>query len=514
MKLCFRFGVVGTLFVSLACAELARARTVPTQPQDAVVLVCSEWRGARTYSHGLVVGDGSLVVALYQAVFSELSGGRHRLTKRVTAASPAWGDIADAEIVASDAERQLTLLQVPWRGHPALKLADDQVIVAADRMTMAGMVGVIDALSGKSHDGTDATALLQEAAAGVEYVAVRDGKPFLVRLREERVVLLPWFGAPMFLPDTGEVAAIVWSHSVRRDVEGRVLNRMVELTDRLHALTSSSPRATEPVSTNHAREAFGLSVRIAVLFGDRKCEETAAQCRKFIALRPKCFYGYVYAAMAAEQLQQKDEAERWYLEAIAQASDSVTARSAYAGFLDRRGQPEQAVQVLESLWLRTALRPYLSDAICTALARRHEHARCCRFLEEALAVDPNNAYALIDLGNQRNALQDFQAAADAFGKAAELWPEHETVRAHFARNLELAGHADEAETQYQDAVAAHPNCEYAHHMFASFLARHRPDRREDALREARAALRLPNDGAADRDKIKRLIEDLEVKGQE
>jgi hypothetical protein len=49
-------------------------------------------------------------------------------------------------------------------------------------------------------------------------------------------------------------------------------------------------------------------------------------------------------------------------------------------------------------------------------------------------------------------------------------------------------------------------------MFASFLAHHRPECRAEALSEARTALRLPNDSASDRDKIERLIKDLESKG--
>jgi tetratricopeptide (TPR) repeat protein len=508
----FRRGAVGILLSLLVFTPVGRAGAAPGRPQDALVLVSSEWRGAHTYSHGLVVGDGSLVVALYHAVFDELSEGRHRLTKRVTVASPAWGDVTDAEIVAWDAERRLALLQVPWRGHPALKLADDRRIVAADCMIVAGMAGVVDALSGKSQGEVDATALFQEVAIGVDYVAVRDGKPFLVRLREEGEVSVPWFGVPALLPDTGEVAAIVWAHSVSRVVEARVLNRMAELADRLRTLGPPATGTTEPVPVNQAREAFLLSVRIGALFGDRKYEQAAAACRKFIALRPKCFYGYVYAALAAEQLEQRDEAERCYLEAVVQASDSLTAKSAYAGFLDRRGHTEEAMQIFESLWQRTAWRPYLWDAICVALSHKQEHGRSCRFLEEALAVDPNNAYALIALGNHRNALREYAAAAEAFGKAAELCPEHETVRAHFAKNLELAGRDTEAEAQYRQAVAAHPKCEYAHHMFAGFLAQHRPEYREEALREARAALDLPNDSASDRDKIERLIRDLEAKG--
>jgi len=291
-----------------------------------------------------------------------------------------------------------------------------------------------------------------------------------------------------------------------------VLSRLDELAQRVRGSEPMTASAREPGRPENAREAFVLSVRITDLAGHKQYEETAAACRKFIELRPKCFYGYINAAMAAEQLQQGSEADRLYQEAMTQSPDSAIARVSYAGFLDRQDRTAEAVQVLEPLWPRTALQPYLFDALCTVLTKRHEHNRCIRYLEESLAVDPNNASALIRLGNNHNALREYDAAADAFGKAADLWPEHQAVRAHFARNLELAGRWDEAEAQYRKAVQAHPENGFGHRSFADFLVHHRPELRTEALNEARAALRVHDGSAADRAKVERLIQDLEAKG--
>ncbi len=51
------------------------------------------------------------------------------------------------------------------------------------------------------------------------------------------------------------------------------------------------------------------------------------------------------------------------------------------------------------------------------------------------------------------------------------------------------------------------------HVVASFLARHRPELRAEALDEARTALRVHDGGAADKAKVEQLIKDLEAKGQ-
>ena len=509
-----RVGAIIVLSVLSVVAEVGRSwAAVQTQPQDAVVLVTSHWREMHLSSHGLVVGDGSLVVAFYPAVFDELPSGRQHLAKRVTVASPCWGDVVDTEIVASDAGQHLALLQVPWRGHPALRLADDQRIAAADRVVLVGMPTVLEALSGKGSCPAEVSTLFRETSAGVDYVGIRGGKPLLVLLQGTDAMGVPWAGAPILLPATDRAVTIVSSRQANGTSEGGVLNRMDELTNRLRGLEPGAASAAEPGVTEPGREVFLLSVRIAALVGNRQYEEAVAACRKFIELRPKCFYGYVHAALAAEELKQGSEAERLYQEAVTRAPNSLTAQVLYAGFLDRQDRTVEAVQVLESLWPRTAMRPYLSDAICTILTKRHEHNRCIRFLEEALAVDPNNAYALIGLGNNHNALHEYGAAADAFGQAAQLWPEHSTVRAYYARNLELAGRWDEAEVQYRQSVEAHPESEYAHHMFANFLAQHRPERRAEALNEARAALRLQDHSPADRDKIERLIKTLEAKSE-
>jgi tetratricopeptide (TPR) repeat protein len=462
-------------------------------------------------SHGLVIGDGSLVVAFYPAVFEEFSGGRHRLARGITVASPFRGDVVDAEMVASEARRRLALLWVPWRDHPALRLADDKDIANADRMTVIGMPRVIELLSGKSRSPIEPSDLFQETTAGVDHVAVREGQPSFVLLQGGGSLSLPWAGAPVLLPDTGDAAAAVLFLFVNGAAEAGVLNRMEDLADRAGDLEPATAHAAEHVAPDEARAAFLLSVRIGCLLGHKQYEETAAACRKFIELRPKCYYGYVHAAMAAEQLQQTTEADRLYQEAATRSPDSALAKVSYAAFLERQDRTAEAIQVLESLWPRLALRPYLSNAISTLLTQRHERNRAIRFLEEALAVDPNNAHALIGLGNHHHALREYAAAADAFGKAAAMWPEHEAVRAHYARNLELAGRLDEAQVQYRQAVQAHPGNEFGHHSFASFLARHRPELRAEALNEARAALRVHAGSAADRAKVEQLIRDLEAK---
>ena len=207
------------------------------------------------------------------------------------------------------------------------------------------------------------------------------------------------------------------------------------------------------------------------------------------------------------------EAERLYREGIARVPGSLTLRMSYIGFLDRGGRLDEAVQALEPLWQRVALRPYLATGVHSVLSKKHEHSRCVRFMEEALAVDPNNAYAWLYLGHNLTSLRDHGAAAETFTKALVLRPENHPTRGLLARSLEQAGRLEEAETHYRRFVELEPNSEYGHHLFADFLARHRPACRAEALQEARMALRLHDGTATDREKLIRLIQDLESRSE-
>lgn len=501
----FKYSGMGLLLWACAGADAS----AEVRPQEALVVVTSRGSGESVINQGIVIGDGSLVVMGDRGVFDTPDGRRRHLSGCLTVASPYLGDVTDAEVVAFDANMSLAVLRIPWRGHPALALAPDRSILNTEQVAVIGMPAVIEMLAGKRQPRVDLASPFAETTWPVDYVAVREGRPLFVRVQAADSV--DWGVAPMLLPGTHQVAALALAQ-FKEGREGMVLNRLEGLAELLRGSAESDGKMGAKASRDQAPQAWDLYVQIWDLERQRRREERAAQCRKFIELRPRCFYGYMHAAEAAEQLGRTEEAERLYQEAVTHAPESFTARVAQARFLQRRGRPAEAVPIYESLWSHVSQRPYLALGLSEALTKMQEPARCCRFLEEALAVDPNEGALLIRLGNSRNALREYGAAADAFGKAAELLPEHESVRAHCARNLELAGCLEEAEIQYRKAVTAHPGCEFARHSFASFLAQHRPACRQEALKEAGAALRLQESNAGDRAKIERLIRDLEARG--
>ncbi len=480
------------------------ARTTETsRPEDALVLVTSRVFGAGRMGHGFVVGDGTRIVTSSPAVFDQAPGGQHRLVGCVTVASPYLGVVADAHLLAFDMYRSLVVLEVPWRGHPSLGLAADASIADASRAVLVGMPQVLAAVGTRQWDRLEGDVPFERILAPVDYVALRDGIPHVLRVMPRQDLGSDWGGVPILTSEACEVTAVLSTLSLGdRTAEGPVLNRVRSL------LAGSPPLETSP-PVQDAHEAFLLSLRLSRSFHTRQYEQAALQAGRLIALRRDCFYGYVEAAKAAERLGRPQEAEQLHKKALVLAPDSMTAGLSYAVFLEHQDRLDEAMRVLERLWQRADNRPYLSGYVYTVLERKQQYERCIEFIDQALNIEPNNAYAWIHLGNCRNALGQYGRAAEAFGRALELRPQENSTRHALAYNLMRAGRLEEAEAQYHKLLDIEPDDPLVHASFAMFLAEHRPERRAEALEEARTALELPARDGLSREHMERLIRRLE-----
>jgi tetratricopeptide (TPR) repeat protein len=498
--------VLSVLWACTAVGSPARMVQNP-RPQDALVFVMSHVIEGNIGGLGTVVGDGSLIVAACSTVVGHsTAGGKHRLAGCVMAASPYLGDVVEAEMVTVDEATGLTLLRAPWRGHPALRFADRESIMDAEHLVVIGMPAVVSLRNAGIWNPWAGRELFRESDAGVEYVAVREGQPVSLRLAANAVSCL-WTGAPLLLPDRRRIAGVQVFAFADWQSEGPTAN----LVDRLAAGQgdAAKPVPGEPVPRpENAEEAFLLYTRIwRSLTGGRR-EQMAAACQRFIELRPNCPHGYTLAALAAERLGQMPEAERRHQQALRLAPDSVMANVRYADFLDNRKRPDEALQIIEKLWKRVEVRPYLSNVVYSVLEEKREYARCAELLQEALAVEPNNAIAWQNVGNCRNSQGDYSGAADAFARVVELRPEQNSTRETLAVNLMKARRWEEAEEQYRKALAVEPNSAGLHHGLAYVLAQHRPESRAEALKEARLARGLYG-ANADRKRAENLIKKLE-----
>lgn len=504
MRLPVRIPTV-TLIVFFALASLPTwARTAETfRPEDALVLVTSRVFGAGRMGHGFAVGDGTRIVTSSPAVFDQALGGQHRLIGCITVASPYLGVVADANLLAFDMYRSLVVLEVPWRGHPSLRLAGDASIADASRAILVGMPQVLAAVRTGQWDRLEGDVPFERIMAPIDYVALRRGIPHVLRIVPRQDMGADWSGVPILTAQRRETAAVLSTLSLRdRTAEGPVLNRA-------RSLLTGSPRSETVPPVGDAHEAFLLCLRLSRSLHTRQYEQAATQAGRLMALRPDCFYGYLEAAEAAERLGRPQEAEQLHQKALALAPDSMTASLSYAVFLEHQDRLDEAMRILERLWQRADKRPYLSGYVYAVLEKKQQYGRCIEFVEEALNIEPNNAYAWIHLGNCRNALGQYGQAAEAFGRALELRPRENSTRRALAYNLARAGRLEDAEAQYRKLLDIEPDDPLVHASFAMFLAEHRPERRAEALKEARTALGLPAGNDLSMEHVERLIRRLE-----
>jgi len=67
--------------------------------------------------------------------------------------SPHLGQVCDARILVANEELDVAVLEVPWKGHPALPLADANAPAAAPSARVISFQGVIQHL----RDGTESS---------------------------------------------------------------------------------------------------------------------------------------------------------------------------------------------------------------------------------------------------------------------------------------------------------------------------------------------------------------------
>jgi predicted Zn-dependent protease len=75
--------------------------------------------------------------------------------------------------------------------------------------------------------------------------------------------------------------------------------------------------------------------------------------------------------------------------------------------------------------------------------------------------------------------------------------------------LEQTGRFDEAEKHFRELLKIEPDNPVVHVWLARFLAEHRPEAKNEALKEARIALDLPPGKGLPKQRIEQIIHELE-----
>jgi tetratricopeptide (TPR) repeat protein len=503
--------------ILLVCSQavLLAETSIFIKPQDALVMVNMSSVMGRHAGNGFVIGDGSLVVTAHHLVFEQSKRGRHKMAGLVSVISPYLGDGCEAEIIAADEELDLAVLKMPWKGHPALKLVDESGLLSIERVVILGMPGIIRSAGTGFHELFLPIFDLQREHLAVDFVAVSQQVPRFISLSEVGQLGQGWSGSPMLLPDSSVVAGCFTTlHSTTREGLKRASARGPAVTQVRHLLERNKwEKSFIPSNTTVSRPEDGIDTFLLYTQALRhylndEYESASDSIKKFIDLRPESLIGYALAANNAEKNKKSDLAEQYFQKALKFNPEGTILKILYAQFLSDR-QPDRALEILRSIWQHGKLKHTVALLMSNILSDRGEHQRCTELLSDTVKIYPENAYLWLSLGGCHYHLAEQDKAIAHMTKAVELLPERGPFRGQLARLLQNAGKLDEAEKHFRELLNIEPDNPVVHFWLADFLSKHRPQAKDEALKEAQTALALPSRKGMPKQKIEQLIQELQ-----
>lgn len=512
-----RIGAAAVIVLLGALAAPALAGAEGGLPESALVVVVSRYFNGERAGNGFVVGDGTLVVTNDHLVYEGSEQGDHRLEGLIGVFSPYLGQACDARILASDEELDLAVLEVPWQGHPGLALADANAVTSAPVARVVGLPAVVKRLDNWDADGTQVEAFTpEEQELPTTLASAGSQAPRVVELKGHGRLGPGWSGSPMLAPGTsvaigcfgsiGRTGILLWTIAER--AKGPAACQVPRLLGE-HFDGSRLCRADESLkSPEDARDACSLALQASSLLRPDKYASALEPARAFVRLRPESGFGHKMLAYASEHVGQTEAARESYRRAVELDPNSLNGRLLYAQFLAGHGDPNEARQILESLWQAGRSRDLVAIALVSLWGEQKEFSRCLEILEEATKVNPRNVYLWQQMTACRMRAQGPAAAVEPLTRAVELCPERGPLRGSLAHLLETTGALDEAETHFRKLLEVEPRNPVVYYWLAEFLLKHRPQAAAEALQTAEKMLDLPPRVSLPPEKMKELTAEI------
>lgn len=508
--------VITVILLTICWTPYIFAKEASTvNPQDSLVVVTSSAPMGKRAGNGFVIGDGTLIVTAHHLVFEESEKGQHRMAGLVAVFSPYLGDAAEAEIVAVDEQLDLAVLKIPWKGHPALKFADANSIILAERVQIIGIPAILSHL----HPGANTTLgkdfNVQHDNLAVDFVAVRQRIPRFISLSGVGQLGDGWSGSPMLLAGTPRAAGcfvrLYWTKGQKlRSGQGPAITQVKHLLTNAGKAKSLYPMESVLSKPKDGTNVFLIFLQAYSYYTAQEFQLASEQIQSVVHVRPSSAFAYTLAANIDEHSGKYEQAEENYQKALKLNPKGHELKIMYAQFLSTR-QPDKALKILQNMWTSDKSKSFVALLMFNVLFERGEFQRCSALLNEALKVNPNNAYLWLNLGACYLHLGKPDDAVDPMSKAVKLLPERGPFRGQLAQTLEKIGKLDEAEKHFRELLKIEPDNPVVHMWLAKFLAKHRPSAKEEALKEAQVALELPAKGGLSKQTIEQFIHDLRSK---
>ncbi len=484
-------------------------------PDDAIVVVMTRCLDGQQVGNGFVVGDGTLVLTCDHLVYEASKQGDHRLEGRAAVFSPHLGQACDARILASDEELDLAVLEVPWKGHPSLILADANAVMEVPSARIVGLPGVVQNLENWNAAAGVDDFCGQAEELPVAYVAVQQHVPLFMMLDEAGELGPGWSGSAMIAPGTSTALGCFniihrapdkpsWGLRAAGPVVSQV-RRLLPGDFNIDRLRQADVRL-EPAE--NARQACSLALAASSSLRPGRYPAALEAARAFVNLRPESAFGQTVMAYACEKLGDVDAARQVYRRAAELDPNGLSGQILHAQFLTENGDTEAARPILERLWQAGGSRDLVAIALVNLLGEQQEFSRCLEILNEASGANPRNAHLWRQMAGCRMQTDGPDAAIEPAAKAVELYPERGPFRGVLAHLLEMTGRLDEAETHFRRLLDVEPENPVVYCWLARFLLKHRPEAVEEGLKIAEKALDLPPHPSLPRETIEALVGDL------
>lgn len=499
LMLCHPFVLIGETFTSV-------------ESRDSLVMVIARSFVGRSAGIGFVIGDGTLVVTAHHLVFGHSKKGRHMETGQVSVVSPYIGDGCEARIIAADEKLDLAVLKIPWKGHPALKLADEQELLSAEQLVVIGIPDIVRNIGPGANKQLQEDLYSKTENLAIDYVAVHRKIPRFISLGESGQLGPGWSGSPMLLPDSATAAgcftALLTKDDKRVGAKGPTVIQIRHLLRQSGAEQSLEPGDSTLPRCGDGIDAFLSFARAYHDYLQKQYDSASDRIAEFISLRPESSFAYILSASNADKQKDFDLADQHYRKAIALNPEAVDLQLYYAQFLSSRN-PDKALEILQDIWHVDESKPTVAALVFNILIDRDQFDRAGEFLNEALKLNPRNAYLWIGLSGYQHKLDQLDEAIESNIKAVDLLPERGPFRGRLAHIMEKAGRLDEAEKHFRELLKIEPNNPVVYVWLAQFLGKHRPEAVDEAVKVAQTALELPPKRGLPKQKIEQIIQNLQ-----
>ncbi|MFC1766072.1 tetratricopeptide repeat protein [Planctomycetota bacterium] len=509
-----------SVFIGLVFTHLPVLASPASDPCEALVIISSAGFQGCKFGNGFAVGDGTLIITACHVVLDQTGGGDHSMVNRMKIYSPYLGDVCHGELLAHDEALDLAVVKVPWRGHPALVLADEQEIIMANTLQTMRLVWLEEPPI-PTKPALRNTITTDSDTIAVGAVAVRQRRPLFIGLVKPGKLKHGWSGSPMLLPDSKKVAGCftALTHmggavpgpyppvTPRGPAVSRLKHLLSEELYQKHVAAKDREHLPAPADVQHV---LRLALEAHVLNIHTTYEKAIEPAQQFIQARPDNPFGYGMVAFALERCKRLDEAEDYYQQACKKGPMSMGLRLLYSQCLSKMGETERALAMLEDYPKAGPSQDLITIAMVNILAPQGKLGQCLALLDNALQDYPRNAYLWTQKAGCLGQPQPTLAAAEAMVRAVTLMPENGPMRVRLAHWYKQLGELDEAEKHYRRLLEVEPKDPVVFMRLAQFLVEHRPTQRGEALELAQQALALSADNpSVAPQKIQALIDKLQ-----